>query len=200
MTPRPSSPAHVGKGVQPMAQEPHWLTSHVIKYVAAGVAFAIVMAILTPLGNWLLGLIQSILSWLGESVEIARWHYLLVLIGSIALLLLVAVAILMLRAKPRDDHNYTEDEFFGIRWRWRWSAGSVVNLVHYCLKCDRIIPCSDNWDTTLFICEPCHSRIPLRKSFEDVKSAVLREIDHKLRTKTLTACMPDDRKRDDAKP
>src|ERR1051325_10632695 len=120
------------------------IVEHVVKHIAAYVALAIVVA----LGGVALTFSKTILSWLGESLEVNRW--LLVIPWMLFVVLLIAVLVFAVlaflgyrRQAAAPFRQYTEDVFFGIRWRWEWSKqGAIENLTHYCLSCDRVIPYS----------------------------------------------------------
>jgi hypothetical protein len=39
------------------------------------------------------------------------------------------------------NENYTEDDFFGLRWRWDIRSGEIKNLNSFCPACDyQILP------------------------------------------------------------
>lgn len=85
-------------------------------------------------------------------------------------------------------HDYTMDEFDGIRWRWKYSGDKrVTDLCCYCPSDDTKLVYSEDggeWQGWKFIlgCETCRQRFgPFEGRVRDLEHAIERQIDRKIR-------------------
>ncbi len=137
-------------------------------------------------------LIETI-TFLTKKTALPNWLIGFLLLLSFLLLAtkLIAAVRLLTSAKSASDYRqYSQDEFFGIRWRWKYSYGSgqPVELCPFCVKCDIQIRPADKSSYygrgTLFKCDntSCDAAaIEINEYLFEIEDKVARHLQQKAR-------------------
>lgn len=150
-----------------------------------------IIATLIPGGwSWVFALCKKVWRWLLSTTEIRVW--LLCLLVLCAISIIAAGVLFLYAAVAKADHatNYTQDEFFGVRWSWRYGQMGIYDLAAFCPKCDLQIYARPGWDAgscksrILYHCEDCKRDV---QSFDcaesEIENRVMRKIQQRLRQK-----------------
>ena len=150
--------------------------------------FAIIVAVFHKrIESWVEAVFSSVWGWLTAGHSVAGW--LIVIMAAVALAGLIGVASILWMAIVSHPHQYTEDEFGGIRWRWSWSENTPSEPFPFCPRCDHIL--LEDHDhrsvpqlghTMVLDCENCGFNIESNGVIEGMRLRVLRNVDRKFRS------------------
>ena len=181
--------------------------SQISEKVMVGVISTIILAVLAYLGrSFLLPFLATTLfsvwsevkktsAWiLGGTVESPVWLFYL-LCGASVILLIVAAKKICRKVKINEPswRDYTEDNFFGIKWRWQYtSTGQLNDPCAYCPTDETILVYRREFDRGgMFIgsshaitlhCDTCGRQFgPFDGNDTHLCEKVMRQIDRKVR-------------------
>lgn len=164
------------------------------KVIAAGI-LAVVGLAATYLAGWwppLANVFLSLSSLMVSVTAVPNWLLALLILGAIAVFIVLTIVLWAIAFPSKSSPsfiNYTQDEFFGIRWRWRYDGDtSIYNLVSFCPRCDyqvhpRNVSGFRAIDHLGYRCDDCGATLgDFEMSLEELSSRVTRKIHQKIRT------------------
>jgi len=136
--------------------------------------------------------------YLLEPVAVSRWLYWSLVIITVLVTgraVYIATRRFWKVASDPSFFDYLQDSFFGVTWRWRYSPnGRISEESPYCPSCDRALIADGRGDgfgnfQTKMVCQQCGVVSVRDCSPNELKDAVHREIDLKVRNGSFKATL-----------
>jgi len=172
---------------------PHPIRNAVI---AGLIVAAILWACSLIPGMWatIWGVARAVCVWLGSSLSVSAWFFLLLCLGSLAFVVFATLAVIASLLATAST-EYTTDTFFGLKWRWQYERGHVVSICCFCPTCDLQLHPSDMSTYEVvpvigFRCDDCNTLVcAFEMSYQKLEDRVERSIHKKLRSGEWRTCI-----------
>lgn len=148
---------------------------------------------LVPTWEFIKNALSQIYNFSTAPITIPRFLLLLLPILAISLLMFVfwLLAYWQDATDKSDYKNYTQDEFWNIRWLWRWSGDYIEIIGYLCPKCSYEMTWGQKYnyakgreEFVYFSCEHCKNEVELSDlhRWDSLEEKLKREIRHRIRT------------------